>query len=261
MLGAMRIRELKPSGRLASFVRAFTVVEADEETTRLLVPDVGITLGFRYSGQAAQVEGDTAVRIPDISFAGLRSLAWRVRTSAGGGMIAVAFREGAASRFFREPLHELFGATLSLEDLVGREDVQRIAERIASAEDDATRVSLIEEFLLAREQEREPDALVLAALRAIREARGSIRVGALAAQLGISQDRLEKRFRRVVGSSPRQFAKLVRLRSAIAAYQPGQSLARLAADVGYSDQPHFIREFRSVLGVPPQQFFTAKDRC
>jgi methylphosphotriester-DNA--protein-cysteine methyltransferase len=52
---------------------------------------------------------------------------------------------------------------------------------------------------------------VTAAVAAIRAARGSIRIGALAADLGAGLGQLERRFRRVVGASPKQLASIVRL--------------------------------------------------
>ena len=61
--------------------------------------------------------------------------------------------------------------------------------------------------------------------------------------------------------SQKQLASILRLRRAIEAYRPGQSLTRVSADAGYCDQSHFIREFRSVTGAAPRQFFLAGDYC
>jgi methylphosphotriester-DNA--protein-cysteine methyltransferase len=122
-------------------------------------------------------------------------------------------------------------------------------------------VAIVEQFLLARQGTRRLDPIVAEAARAIRAASGSIRIGTLAARLSIGQDRLEKRFRSVVGAAPKQLASILRLRRAIEAYRPGQSLTRVSADAGYCDQSHFIREFRSVTGAAPRQFFLAGDYC
>jgi methylphosphotriester-DNA--protein-cysteine methyltransferase len=99
--------------------------------------------------------------------------------------------------------------------------------------------------------------VVAAAVRAIVEARGALRIRELARRLAISQDPLEKRFRRAVGMSPKQLARLVRIRHAIAAYRPGMSLARLAIAAGFYDQAHFHRELRAVTGEAPGRFLPA----
>jgi AraC-like DNA-binding protein len=259
--GTMRVEVIAPSPRLAPFVRQFTVVEAQEETTRVLVPDGGIVIGFRYSGSSSLIENGAATRLPNATFAGMRDTVRHMRTSAGGGVVLAVFHEGGAAPFLAPPLHELFGASLALDALLPRGDIEEVNSRVEEATDLVERVKVVEEFLLARQALRRPDPVVAAAVRAIRAAPGTIRIGPLAAHLGFSQDRLEKRFRRSVGASPKQLASILRLRRAVDSYRPGASLTRLAADAGYFDQSHFIREFRSVTGKAPQEFFGPSHHC
>ena len=257
----MRVMSFAPTQELAPFVRAFTVVEADEETTRLLIPDGGIVLGFRYRGHATLLNGGPPTRLPDATLAGLHHTARQMRTSAGGGIVLATFHEAGAARFFPEPLHELFGRTAALDELVPRDEIERVSSLVASASGHAERLAIVERFLRGRQGPEAADPIVAAAARAIRRARGSIRIGALAAELGIGQDRLEKRFRRAVGASPKQLASTIRLRHLVDSYRPGKSLARLAVEAGYFDQSHFIRDFRSVTGESPQHFFRANGHC
>jgi AraC-like DNA-binding protein len=257
----MRVTAVQPSDRLAPFVRQFTVVEAEEETTRVLVPDAGIVVGFRYGGSASLIDNGKATRLPDATFAGMRDTVRRMRTSAGGGVLLAVFHEGQAAPFFAPPLHELFGATVALDALLPRGEVEGVAARVREAPDLPGRVAVFEQFLLSRLVDRRRDETVAAAVRAIRAAPGSIRIAALAAQLGLSPDRLEKRFRRAVGTAPKQLASILRLRRAVDAYRPGASLTRLSAGAGFFDQSHFVREFRAVTGETPQRFFAARDHC
>jgi AraC-like DNA-binding protein len=252
---------IQPRGRLAAFVRHFTVVEAAQETTRLLVPDAGIVLGFRYGGSASLIENGTAVPLPDASVAGLRDTARRIRTSAGGGVVLASLHEGAAAGLGPMPLHELFGAHLPLDALWPRPQVERAAARVREAAGLSERLAAFEQFLLDRLAAHRLDETVQAAVRAIRAAPGSVRIRALAAALGLSQDRLEKRFRRAVGASPKQLASILRLRRAVDSYRRGQSLARLAADAGYFDHSHFVRALRAATGLPPLRFFGAGEHC
>jgi AraC-like DNA-binding protein len=133
--------------------------------------------------------------------------------------------------------------------------------QVAEAADRVQRVAAMERFILERMTGCEADPIVLAAARAIRTSLGTLRIAHLAHSLGISQERLEKRFRRAVGASPKQFASMLRLRHAVKRWQPGESLTRLSAEAGYYDQPHFTREFRSVVGRTPRAFFGRVEYC
>ncbi|AKU92582.1 Transcriptional regulator, AraC family [Vulgatibacter incomptus] len=244
-----------PCHVLAPYVRAFEVVEAREETTRTLLPEAGLIVGFRFSGAATLLGED--LRVPDRVVTGLRSSVRRMRTSAGGGMVLAKFHTGAAAPFVELGLHELFGATCSLDELFPRDELDEVEDRIALAGDHQDRVAAFEAFLLKRRC-RARDRVALAAARAI-QATPSIRVRALADELGLSQDALEKRFRREIGASPKRFASMLRLRSAIDSYGPGESLAQLALDAGYYDQSHFIRDFREATGTAPRRFFEQEE--
>lgn len=119
----------------------------------------------------------------------------------------------------------------------------------------------VESFLLERLRRERPDRLALAAVQRIRATPETIRIGPLADDLGVHLDVLEKRFRRAVGGSPKQFASLLRLRRALTLYRPGESLAQLSLEAGYYDQGHFIRHFRSMAGAAPRGFLEGGGYC
>jgi len=256
----MRVTVMAPSARLAPFVERFTIVESDDEVTRVLLPDRGLTLGVRFAGAASLLEDAGARRVANAAITGVQGAVRRMRTHAGSGIVLAMFRAAGAARMFAAPLHELFGQTLALEALVPRADVARVIDQVATQADHAGRVAVLEAFLWPR-LTAPRDPIVAAAVRAIEGTRGTVRISALAGTLGLSQDPLEKRFRRAVGASPKQLASLVRVRHAIAAGSAGTPWSRAALEAGYFDQSHFIREFRAVTGVAPTQFFRAGGYC
>lgn len=257
----MQMTTFPPSARLAPFVDRFTIVESAHETTRVLLPERGLVLGVRYAGAATQIDGDRAVRLANAALTGLRLSARTMRTHTGSGIVLAQFRIAGAARFFAVPLHELFGITVPLDALVRRGEVERLGERIAAQPDHARRVAVLEQFLLARMSDAASDPIATAAAAAIEGVRGSLRIAALAEELGIRQDPLEKRFRRAIGASPKQLASILRVRHAIDLGKTGASWSRVAHAVGYFDQSHFIREFRALLGEPPTRFFRDAAYC
>ena len=171
------------------------------------------------------------------------------------------FHELGAAHFFDVPLHELFGSITPLADLGCRALLSEIEERLALATSHLERARLMDEFLCRRLRERSDDALVTAAARSIRRSRGNLRIRALARELGVSQDALEKRFRRVAGASPKQLASIARFREVVSGFERGETLTSLAHRAGYFDQSHLIREFRAFTGAAPESFMRARRHC
>jgi len=191
-------------------------------------------------------------------------------TAAGSGVVLAMFRETGAARFLAGPLHELSGRTLALDALVPRGELAALQERIVDAPDHRRRIACLEQFLLARLRPEPADPLAAAAVAAIQRTHGVLRIAALAHELGISQDPLEKRFRAAVGTSPKQLASLIRMSRVVDARRRARTTgladrssgwSRLAVEAGYFDQSHFIREFRAIAGAPPGRFFRAIEHC
>ncbi len=247
----MRMAPIAPSPELAPYVRSYTFVEFDGASTSALLPASGVALALRYRGEARSAHG----KLPDAALTGLRSTVRRLSTSAGGGVIVAAFREAGAARFFAAPMHELFERTVALGDVVPRGEAAEVSARVADARDDSTRVAAVEAFLRRRLSSARCDPLVERAAAEVRSSGGQLRIAALAERLGIGIDALEKRFRAVVGATPKQLASVVRVRRAVELHQRGASLTLAAFEAGYSDHSHFIREFRRVTGQAPRDFF------
>jgi AraC-like DNA-binding protein len=257
----MRMTLALPCPALAPYVRRFTLVEAEEETTRVLLPEPGVVLGFRYAGHARLLEPQGATRLPDFVVTGLRPSARRMCTSAGGGIVVAIFREAGAAAFFDLPLHELFGASVGLDAFVPGSELARLGQQLAAANTARARVASVERFLLARLRPRAGDRLVRAAVEALRGSGGARRVSELARELDIGVDRLEKRFRQTVGASPKQLGSLYRLLRAIELHRSGFNLTQSALEAGYADQSHFIRGFRAATGEAPRRFLESNAYC
>nr|WP_306819282.1 helix-turn-helix domain-containing protein [Leptospira sp. id769339] len=71
----------------------------------------------------------------------------------------------------------------------------------------------------------------------------------------ISRDSYEKRFREVIGTSPKQLSNLVRMRNIIDSYSSKISFTDLAQESGYFDQAHFIKDFKTFTDETPKRFF------
>jgi AraC-like DNA-binding protein len=258
---AISMKSFVPGAALASLVRCFEVVEARAPVTRILVPEPGLILGFRYRGWSALSGDGEAGRLPEHVATGIRIRVRRMNTAAGSGIVLAKLRDGGAVPFLRGPLHRLFGRWERLDHHLDPDALRRLSTRLADAPGDEERVAQVERFLLACRAPRDPDPLALEAARALRAAHGSLRIADLARRLDVSLDALEKRFRATIGASPKQLASLLRLRRALEGHRPGTDLGGLALASGYCDQSHFIRALRAAAGEPPRAFLGREDRC
>lgn len=219
--------------------------------TYRVLPDTELVMGFQYQGRLET--GATTLATAGIT--GLLDAARTFSATADARSILVYFKPGRAAPFFEQPMHELHNQSLAIDELWAPAAVRSFEDRLLGAIDDTARIRLVESFLLERLRERAPDPMVTEALTLMAAAKGQLRVSALAEALHTSASPLEKRFRREVGATPKQFASLLRFREILK--QRGSSLTAAAYEAGYFDQAHFIRDFKAFTGETPGAFFKA----
>lgn len=63
----------------------------------------------------------------------------------------------------------------------------------------------------------------------------------------------ERVFRDTIGMNPKEYARIVRFQKAMWLMQRGETnFAAIAAECGYSDQSHLIRNFKELSGHTPE---------
>ena len=247
-----------PCDILKPFVKSFAVQETTKENIYKVLPDTGLVIGFQYKGKLSRLQNETETPLSISGVSGLADHSRTFKNSPDIGTVLVFFKEAGATQFFRQPLHELFRESVSLDNFMLRSELLCLEEQLAEARTDTQRIASVEHFLIRRMTNSEPDKLVLAALALIHRSKGNIRIKELTEQLFISQSPLEKRFRQVVGASPKKFASIVRLKNVIQQYDTVNSLTELGYETGFYDQAHFIKEFKAFTGDIPEKFFSDK---
>ncbi|WP_394848489.1 helix-turn-helix domain-containing protein [Pendulispora brunnea] len=219
----------------------------------LILPDAYIELQF-YSG-ACWFEGpDGQARpLPPVFVMGTRSAPGCLVARGLTRVAGVSMHRWRASRLLR--LENLHGICTD----VGPE-LQQLGRRVVRLLEEGgghEALEHIEAWLLARmPKEDDTQEAVDAAGLELHVSRGAARIAPLAAELGLSVRQLERRFKDVAGLSPKALARLIRFSDAQERIEldPNMSLAALACELGYADQAHFNRDFRSFSGITPGQF-------
>lgn len=82
-----------------------------------------------------------------------------------------------------------------------------------------------------------------------------IRVAELAAEAGVHPAHLARIFRRHHGCTVGTYVRRLRLEAARAALLDGdRTISAIALSNGFSDQAHFTRRFKEMMGVPPGEY-------
>lgn len=137
-------------------------------------------------------------------------------------------------------------------------ELAALPARLAALPDWARRFAHLVDVLSRRlldDRARRPDPEVRHAWERLCGTGGTLGVAALAAETGWSRRHLLTRFHDQVGLAPKVAGRVLRFQRASALVTAGAgTLAEVAAACGYADQPHLVREFRSLAGVTPTTF-------
>lgn len=90
-----------------------------------------------------------------------------------------------------------------------------------------------------------------------RELPEKLDVSLLAGCVGLSSSRLSHLFRQQTGVPLRRFLLHLKMNRALAFWQPGISVSRLATEAGFYDQPHLVRTARDMFDALPSEYVTA----
>ena len=161
-----------------------------------------------------------------------------------------------AYRLLGRPIDELGETVVDLQDVFGAPG-RRLVELIRDEPTWRGRFAVLDRFLLnAAERGPEPSAEVAWAWRRIVESRGTTAIGPVATEVGWSHKRLITRFARQVGLTPKKAARLVRFEHLLAHVTTDRTTPWpvAAAEAGYADQAHMIRDFHAFTGVTPTEY-------
>ncbi|MFL0180618.1 MULTISPECIES: helix-turn-helix domain-containing protein [unclassified Mycobacterium] len=106
-----------------------------------------------------------------------------------------------------------------------------------------------------RGQSEELDPRLVSALALLADS--NITMPSLAAEIGLSPQRLRALARRELGMPLARWRVWSRLRRAVEALQSGMPLADAAIAAGFADQAHFTRQMREMMGLTPSVVLNA----
>jgi AraC-like DNA-binding protein len=253
----VQYRESGPVPQLASFVECVWVLGGQAEPgdpPQAVLPDGRPELVLHFGDPFALVTDGCQVRQPSIVFAGQLASQLLLQPTGRIAVVGIRFHPHGAPGLLREPLHQLTGSPIPLDDLdpglrKALASIRGGPDDLAGAALDAQRV-LTEWINPAR-----IDPRVGHAVKLISGANGWTSIDGVAERTGITRRHLERRFLDHVGLTPKRFARIARFQRALTLLESeaAPTGARTAAECGYADQAHFARDFRALAGCAPSE--------
>lgn len=245
----MFYREIAPSPDLSELILSFWEFRVPSDTAspieHEIFPDGCVSLYyFKNSERGLNVIGLTSLQTETVTrpvFAGDTFWGMRISPAACSSILRAdptTLEERSAS-----------GADKFSHLLSGLSDAVRKMDSLEQA-------AVVFESCLRRLSDIVVDEKVSKAVRLIDQANGEVRIDDLAEELGLSSRQFQRRFRQSSGLSPKQFARIRRIRAtaAILVEADGVHWADRALEMGFSDQSHMAHEFRAVTKRSPRSF-------
>lgn len=178
-----------------------------------------------------------------------------IDTAETCAVMGVVFTATGAGALLRQTMNQLRDRHTALADLLG-DGIARLRHALLEQRDPQRRLAVLDAWLRRKLRPEPAPAAVLQALQALRSEPGVARIATIVRDTGVSPRRFATLFQQQVGMSAKRYARLLRFQTVVAAAHRREAVdwAAVAADCGFYDQPHLVREFRVFSGLTPGQY-------
>jgi len=268
----MAYQEIVPNNQLRPYVRSIWHIEEDHsdvDSHESATPDSYIEVIFNAgdpcylenTGMAgSQVESEST-RLPEVFLVGLQNQPLSFRTSGITQIVGIRFYVWGIlplTGLFLPPINtppvRLTSDWLALLEIITPH--MQIGAFQAAAH-------LIELFLIDRLNPSLTDLnFIHNAGNYLYGTHGQTRIDDLADYCRFSTRQLERQFKALAGVSPKYLARSIRFEQiALRLFEhPSANLLDLVFEFGYTDQAHFIRDFKAFAHMTPGEFAVAMQR-
>ncbi|MER8087895.1 DUF6597 domain-containing transcriptional factor [Streptomyces sp. NPDC058316] len=257
LFAQVRFRRHEPCPELRPYLEHYWLIDWDlrEPYASHLVPHPSVNLVFqRYEDGRGHDTGCV-----EVSGIGLELFTQKLE--GRGRVCGVQFRPGGFRPFAPDrPVSRWTGRRLPVDEVFAPSASSAPAtspSTVLDPVDEDARVAALDTYLLALGPEPDPLAdRAMALVDLVRTDRTVRRVDRLARAEGLSPRSLQRLFAAYVGVGPKWVILRYRIHEALerAESDPEVDWAALAAELGYSDQAHLVRDFTATVGVPPTAF-------
>lgn len=258
----MNYKTYQPNSVVAPFVKCYWTFEAPKESEvkrQRIVPDGCMEMIFHSGDLFNQyLSNGSSILQPRCFVFGQITQALDIEPTGETGIFAVRFSPEGFVPFATLSISSMKNRAVSLAELFGEEGL--ILERdVLTSQSVSDKIRIVETFLFKKLTSSELiDNIARSCVELIYQLKGQLSVDELSGHMNLNRRQLERKFSALIGLSPKQLFKIIRLQSTLKLLANNQftSLTSLAHQGDYYDQAHFIKDFKEFTGISPRQFFS-----
>lgn len=245
----MHYSEHRPSPRLAPWVESYWILRGRSRAAESVATDGRMEIILHLADTFEERTPEGWRKQPRQLVSGQITRPVIFRPSGEAFTVGVRLKSWAGGEILRENACQLND---QLTDLEGVNPCLARALRPLLSRDSIS-LPALDAALESCLDDRAGDKRIRAAVAHIDHSHGSRSVDDLRRHTGLGNRQLERLFRRHVGVGPKLYARMVRFRSVLMAVRGSTPprWANVAADFGYADQAHLIRDFQQFAGCTP----------
>lgn len=258
-----------PSPPLDRYIECFFYMEGWMPSQHEKIPptpvlNLQINMGDPFHMYASD-RTSPAMCLNESWFGGLYGVHHSVDWTSYLRLYGARFKPNGAHPFLGFPLTEVYNQVVALDAVWGRW-ASEIREQIHDTPTIEAGLIRFEEFLRDRLCETPATTsdqnIVEYAISAIRHHHGTLSIRELSDQIGISQNHLGTLFKRVVGTSPKELARLYRFERVLRSIDHLHTMdwTQIAQHCGYYDLSHLNKDFVAFTGQSPTDYLLSRPR-
>lgn len=240
-----QLSRLAPSEDLAFFIRHYWIVRWDlrgqESYMQHVIPNPCVNLIVEPGRSAIYGPGKEK---------------YGHHLEGHGCVFGVKFKPGGFYPFFKQPVSGMTNP-LSIQSVFDAADPHALEGDMFAQEDGQQMAALIEQMIRLKLPEQDAQgAFINEIIDYINEQPDITKVDSLCEHFHVNKRTLQRLFDHYVGVTPKWVIKLARIQNAaeMTDVSDKPNWSKLSMDLGYHDQSHFIKDFKSIIGQTPDEY-------